>query len=221
VKRLKQQVTKDNSITLFNETYQEYYHSTKGAVEESFEKFVKPCRIAELAKTGKIRILDVCFGVGYNSAAAIDAALESNPNCEIEIIGLENDQKILDEIKNLNPAFKYYDIIKGDKSDPKIKLKILLGDARETIKQVKDKVDAVFFDPFSPKVCPELWTKEFFADIKRVMTPGAILTTYSCARIVRDNMKANGFIVKDGPILGRRGPATIAIAGSGCVGQRN
>ncbi len=210
MKKLKQQVTKDNSITLFNETYQEYYHSTKGAVEESFEKFVKPCKIAELAKTGKIRILDVCFGVGYNSAAAIDAALESNPNCKIEIIGLENDQNILDEIKNLNPAFKYYNIIKGDKSDPKIKLKILLGDARETIKQVKDKVDAVFFDPFSPKVCPELWTAKFFKDIKNIMNPCAILTTYSCARIVRDNMKANGFIVKDGPILGRRGPATIA-----------
>ena len=210
MRKLKQRVTKDSSITLFNEKYQEYYHSTKGAVEESFEKFVKPCRIAELAKKGKIRILDVCFGVGYNSAAAIEVALEANPDCVIEIVGLENDQKILDEIKNLNPAFKYYDIIKGDKSDKRINIKILLGDARETIKQVTEKVDAVFFDPFSPKVCPELWTKEFFADIKKVMKDSAILTTYSCARIVRDNMKAVGLKVEDGPILGRRGPATIA-----------
>ena len=209
-------MTEDNSITLFNEKYQEYYHSTKGAVEESFEKFVKPCKIAELAKTGKIRILDVCFGVGYNSAAAVEVALESNPDCQIEIIGLENDQKILDEIKQLNPAFKYYDIIKGDKSDPRIKLKILLGDAREKIKELSEKFDAVFFDPFSPKVCPELWTAKFFSDIKQVMKPGAILTTYSCARIVRDNMKLVGFKVEDGPCVGRRGPATIAsIRGSG------
>ena len=210
MKRLKQRMTEDSSITLFNEKYQEHYHSTKGAVEESFEKFVKPCRIAELAKKGKLVILDVCFGVGYNSAAAIDVALESNPNCIIEIIGLENDQKILDERKNLNPAFKYYDIIKEEKKDDRIQLKILLGDARETIKQIKEKVDAVFFDPFSPKVCPELWTKEFFEDVKNAMKPGAILTTYSCARIVRDNMKAIGFTVEDGPVLGRRGPATIA-----------
>ena len=210
MRRLKQKMTGDSSITFFNEKYQEHYHSTKGAVEESFEKFVKPCRIAELAKKGKMVILDVCFGVGYNSAAAIDVALESNPCCVIEIIGLENDQNILDEMKNLNPAFKYYDILKGSKSDERIRLKILLGDARDTIKQVKEKVDAVFFDPFSPKVCPELWTEEFFADIKKVMKPGAILTTYSCARIVRDNMKAVGFKVEDGPVLGRRGPATIA-----------
>ena len=212
MKKLKQRVTGDNSITLFNEKYQEHYHSTKGAVEESFEKFVKPCKIAELAKSGKIRILDVCFGAGYNSAAAIDVALESNPVCEIEIVGLENDQNILDEMKNLNPAFKYYDVIKGDKSDPRINIKILLGDAREKIKELNEKFDAVFFDPFSPKVCPELWTKEFFAEVKQVMKPGAILATYSCARIVRDNLKANGFIVTDGPVIGRRGPATIATA---------
>lgn len=202
-------MTDDSSITLFSEKYQEHYHSTKGAVEESFEKFVKPCKIAELAKNGKIRILDVCFGVGYNSAAAIDVALESNPDCVIEIVGLENDQNIIDEIKNMNPAFKHYDIIKG-KADEKIKLKILLGDARERIKELTEKFDAVFFDPFSPKVCPELWTKEFFAQVKRLMKQDAILTTYSCARIVRDNMKAVGLTVEDGPVLGRRGPATIA-----------
>ena len=210
MRRLKQKITEDSSITLFSEKYQEHYHSTKGAVEESFEKFVKPCRIAELAKSGKIRILDVCFGVGYNSAAAIDVALESNPDCIIEIVGLENDQNILDEMKNLNPAFKYYDTIKGEKSDPRVKIKILVADARVSIKELTEKFDAVFFDPFSPKVCPELWTKEFFADVKNVMKPGAILTTYSCARIVRDNMKAVGFKVEDGPVLGRRGPATIA-----------
>lgn len=209
MKRLKQKMTDDSSITLFSEKYQEHYHSTKGAVEESFEKFVKPCKIAELAKNGKIRILDVCFGVGYNSAAAIDVALESNPDCVIEIVGLENDQNIIDEIKNMNPAFKHYDIIKG-KADEKIKLKILLGDARERIKELTEKFDAVFFDPFSPKVCPELWTKEFFAQVKRLMKQYAILTTYSCARIVRDNMKAVGLTVEDGPVLGRRGPATIA-----------
>ena len=210
MKRLKQRVTKDNSITLFNEEYQEYYHSVHGAIEEAFEKFVKPCKIAELAKTGKIKILDVCFGMGYNSAAAIEIALESNPDCKIEIIGLENDQKIIDEMKNLNPPLKYYDLLNGKKTDERIKLKIILGNAKEKIKELNEKFDAVFLDPFSPKVCPELWTKEFFADIKKVMKPDAILTTYSCARIVRDNLKSVGFKVKDGPCVGRRGPATIA-----------
>lgn len=210
MKRLKKKITDDNSITLFNENYQEHYHSTKGAVEESFEKFVKPCRIAELAEKGKIVILDVCFGVGYNAAAAVEVALEANPDCKIEIIGLESDKAILEEMKKLSPPFKYYPVISGDKSDSRIKIKILVADARISIKEVNKKFDAVFFDPFSPKVCPELWTEEFFRGVKNVMKQDAILTTYSCARVVRDNMKAVGLTVEDGPIIGRRGPATIA-----------
>ena len=43
-------MTEDGSLTLYNPEYEEYYHSKSGAIEESFEKFVKPCKIDELAK---------------------------------------------------------------------------------------------------------------------------------------------------------------------------
>jgi tRNA U34 5-methylaminomethyl-2-thiouridine-forming methyltransferase MnmC len=43
------------------------------------------------------------------------------------------------------------------------------------------------------------------------MKKGAMMSTYSCARIVRDNLKNAGFEVKNGPIIGRRSPSTIAI----------
>ena len=92
-----------------------------------------------------------------------------------------------------------------------MKIKLLLGDARETIKQVTEKIDFVFLDPFSPKKCPELWTDEFFKDIYTIMRPGSKLATYSCARIVRDNLTKAGFSVSDGPIVGRRAPGTIGI----------
>ncbi len=208
--QLIQRMTEDNSVTLFNEKYQEYYHSIHGALEEAFEKYIKPCRIAEIAKTGKIRILDVCFGLGYTSAAAIEAALESNPECEIEIVGLEIDAGIFDEMKKVSPSLKYYDVIRGDKKNPKINLKILVADARVSIKELTEKFDAVFLIPFSIAVCPELWTVEFLSDIKKAMKPEAILATYSCAKLVRNNLKSAGFIIKDGPAVGRRGPSTIA-----------
>lgn len=205
-----QRMTEDNSVTLFNEKYQEYYHSIHGALEEAFEKYVKPCRIAEIAKSGKIRILDVCFGLGYTSAAAIEAALESNPECEIEIVGMEIDEKIFDEMKKVNPPLKYYDVIRGNKIDKRINLKILVADARISIKELKEPFDAVFLIPFSIAVCPELWTVEFLSGIKKVMKPEAILATYSCAKLVRNNLAAAGFLIKDGPAVGRRGPSTIA-----------
>ena len=220
---MKQIITKDNSVTLHNREYDETYHSVTGAMEETFEKFIKPCKIKELAEKGKLRILDICFGLGYNAIAAIETALESNPNCEIEIVSLEQDLK-LDELKKLNPKLKHYSIIKKLELDPinnqyiyedkNIHLIIKLGDAVETIRKVTGKFDAVFLDPFSPKKNSELWTYSFFSEIANRMKKQGILATYSCARMVRDNLVKAGFTVKDGPKVGRRGPSTIATLSS-------
>ena len=92
-----------------------------------------------------------------------------------------------------------------------IEINIIIGDAKETINNIHETFDAVFFDPFSPKKCPELWTLEIFQKINQLMKPGAILATYSCATHVRNKLKDVGFDVQDGPIFGRKSPATIAI----------
>ena len=126
-------ITADNSETFFNETVQESYHSHKGAVDEALIKYVIPCKIKELAKTGKLKILDVCFGLGYNSAMAIDAALEENPQCEIEVVGLEYDPIIIQKIQEVNPLIKFYKQYKRltpktlQFQEGKVSIKILLG----------------------------------------------------------------------------------------------
>ena len=105
-------MTGDGSPTLWNDKYEEHYHSVSGAIEEAFKKFAEPCRIKELSRLGKIRILDVCFGIGYNSAAAIEIAMQENNACEIEIVGIEKDPGIMREIQKLTPALKFYNVIK-------------------------------------------------------------------------------------------------------------
>lgn len=214
-------ITKDLSVTFHNERFNESYKCLGGAASESRIKFVGPCRIAELAKQGSIKILDVCFGLGYNAAAAIDTSLESNPNCKLEIIGLENDPEVFGIIKEVDAPFKNYNIIKklstnnSEFTGNNVKIKIVLDDARKSVKNLgkenDEKFDAVFFDPFSPKKCPELWTLEFLDGIKKLMKKGAVLATYSCATHVRNKLQELGFEVSDGPIFGRKSPSTIAI----------
>lgn len=214
-------VCKDGSYTYYNHEVGQAYHSPIGAALESKEKFVAPSSIKERAKSGTISILDVCFGFGYNSAAAIDAIWKENPKCHIKIIGLEIDKYILNESLQLPFPFEHEEIFqKLSKNfdeeqdafifeDDKINIRLLIGDALERVCEVKEKVDLVYFDPFSPNKAPELWTESFMRDIYDKCTNGATLLTYSCARGVRDNLKRAGFIVEDGPIVGRRGPATI------------
>jgi len=103
-------ITKDGSITFFNEKYQESYHHESGALNEALKKFVEPCKITELARKGSVDVLDVCFGLGYNSGVAIDAAIKANPDCKIKIIALEKDELVLDKIKELDPDIENYDV---------------------------------------------------------------------------------------------------------------
>ncbi|MBL7051543.1 MAG: tRNA (5-methylaminomethyl-2-thiouridine)(34)-methyltransferase MnmD [Nanoarchaeota archaeon] len=196
--------TKDNSFTFFNEEFQENYHSISGALEEANKKFIEPLEI----KDG-MTILDICFGLGYNTLAAI----EKYKN--LKIIALENDPKILEELQRIELKGKFEIIKKLAKDhyykDDNYEITLILGDAKKTIKEVKEKVDIVFLDPFSPKKNPELWTKEFFSDIYSLMKKESKLATYSCAGQVRRNLKEVGFEIKDGPCVGRRAPSTIAI----------
>lgn len=209
-------ITADNSESFMNLEFKESYHSQTGAVEEALRKYSEPCKIKELAKSGSLKILDMFFGLGYNSAMAIDVALESNPNCQIEVIGIERDPKIVQKIEEVNPPikfFKHYRKLAGnlELKEGNISVKIILGDARDTVKQLKDKYfDVVFYDPFSPKTQPEMWETKLFLEMYRVMKDSAILATYSCARMARENMSEAGLFYDDGPMVGRRGPGTLA-----------
>jgi len=215
---VKKIITNDGSATFYNDEYKEAYHSVSGAVEKSFKKFVEPCKIKALAAKGDVRILDICFGLGYNCAAAIDAALEENSNCRIEIISLEKDKNILSSLNKLNPKIKNYHLIKelvmkkGLKlNENNIRIKVILGDAANTIKKINGKFNAVFLDPFSPPKNPELWTADFFREINRIMDKDAVLSTYSCAKKIRESLSKAGFDVFDGPVVGRKSPGTIAV----------
>ena len=216
---MKQIITGDNSITCENPVYEQAYHSLSGALSEAKLKYAEPCKIAEKAKSGSLTILDICFGLGYNSLLAIHTAKASNPKCKIKIYALEMDPQVFGLINKIDMDQEYaaiYNMIKRlskDKLSIKqggVDLQLHLGDARETILEIKDKADAVFLDPFSPPKNPELWTEEFFSNIHARMKKSAILATYSCAALVRINLVRAGFDVKDGPHAGRYAPSTLA-----------
>jgi tRNA U34 5-methylaminomethyl-2-thiouridine-forming methyltransferase MnmC len=216
------QTTADGSMTFFSELFQEAFHSLHGAKQEAEAKFVIPAQIKEKAKKqDRVCILDVCYGLGYNSAAAI-ASLQNlqTSNTNIEIIALENNlsvpqtaiaQKLLDIWQHPIP-----EILKELVENLAIKrenlaMQLLIGDARQTIQQVPMQwADAIFLDPFSPPHCPQLWTVEFMQAIANRLKPDGYVVTYSCAAAVRMAMILAGLHVASTAPVGRRSPGTIA-----------
>jgi tRNA U34 5-methylaminomethyl-2-thiouridine-forming methyltransferase MnmC len=218
VLEMKKVLTKDGSFTFFNEKLGEHYHSKSGAEKEAVEKFSRPSGVTELAaERDEVLILDICFGLGYNTAAAIDMIREHNSSCRVTVYAFESDPEILSRTGEVGPSFLSYELIRIAAQNLAAeeggrRIQIFPGDVRDEIKLVpKGVADAVLFDPFSPIKAPHLWTEGFFKDIYERMKPGARLVTYSCADKVRRAMKAAGFKVSDGPCIGRRNPSTIAV----------
>jgi len=85
------QPTADGSSTFFSPAFGELFHSHHGAYQEAHLKFVLPTGLLEKAQRPRLTLLDICYGLGYNSAAALEAIWQINPDCEVTLIGLELD----------------------------------------------------------------------------------------------------------------------------------
>lgn len=65
-------MTNDYSVGLYCEDTSDIYHSAHGALSEAYEKFISP-----LCLRDNIRVLDICYGIGYNTKVLINEALRT------------------------------------------------------------------------------------------------------------------------------------------------
>ena len=214
--------TKDGSYTFYSDEFQEAFHSSHGAKQEAENKYIKPCLIKEIAsQRSTIRLLDICYGLGYNSAAAIDSIWAVNSECRIELIGLEISpdvpraavkHQLLSHWRSPLPqlltelANTYQ--VRGEF----LQGRLILGDARQGIQLIEPdwQADAIFLDPFSPPKCPQLWTVEFIKLVAKRLTPTGRLATYSCAAAVRTALSLAGLHFGSIILGDRQSPGTIA-----------
>lgn len=217
--------TADGSYTLKSNNVNdksETMHTYHGAITESMEKFVKP---AKLKGKNKVKILDICSGLGYNAAACIEFL---GGGAEIEIDMVEISKETLASSLFIENPLKSYGIIKKavenklcdegtlkfkfnkDEIPSRIQISIYLSDARDVIKEIDKTYDAVFLDPFSPLKAPELYTLEFFLVLKNLLNDNGVILTYTSASPVRSAMVYAGLHVGEGPLFGRKSGGTVA-----------
>jgi tRNA U34 5-methylaminomethyl-2-thiouridine-forming methyltransferase MnmC len=216
------QATADGSFTFFSKEFGESFHSHYGARQESYLKFVDVTQLVHKAKKPVLRLLDVCYGLGYNTAAALQSIWAVNPTCYVELIGLELNAAVPQAAITHNLfdswASEYTEILtqlafEYQVKTHRCKAKLFIGDARSSIQQLNEAnflADAIFLDPFSPPQCPQLWTIEFIKRLALSLNEDGILATYSCAAAVRTALLAAGLQIGSTPPVGRRTPGTMA-----------
>ena len=205
----------------------ETLHTSTGAISESFEKFIKPLK---LNYDEDIAILDICAGLGYNSSAAIDDFMKnSDGSTNLHIDMLEISKPTLAAGLMVPSPIEAHDITKKaieqslidcdyasleleETVIPRnIDLKIHIDDARQVIQKLPDKTyDAIFLDPFSQNMSPELVSVEFFREFRRVIKDDGIVCTYTSSAPVRMGFIEADFYVSLGPIFGRFQGGTLA-----------
>jgi len=193
----------DGTHTLFSKEFNEPYHSTKdGALHESLEKHVKPA-FGIKKKFEQLTILDICFGLGYNTFATLYYLKEHSLKTKVHIISPEFDEGLVRSLSTFSFPSEF-DFLKPIiqtisenlfYEDEQVKIEILLGDARVSVPQIKEQIDIIYQDAFSPTHNPLLWTKEFFAEMAKISKEDTILTTYSTAASVRLGLYENGFYI--------------------------
>lgn len=215
--------TQDGSFTFFSPEFGEWFHSRDGAYREAQLTYVNPTQLVEKARVNhQLALLDVCYGLGYNTAAALDAIWQVNPACRVTLVGLELNaavpqnaiaqeltrgwsQPVQAVLANLAVGTH----ISSDRLDAQL----LIGDARQQIQAVVARgflADAIFLDPFSPPRCPQLWTVEFLREVTACLKLNGRLATYSCAAAVRAALVQNGLYIGATQAIGRRWPGTVA-----------
>ena len=199
--------TKDGSNTLFSEFYNQHYHNPDdGAINESLSKHIIPTLFFHQnnLKKKELNILDICFGIGYNTFSTIYYILKNNLNIKLNIYSPELDGNLVKSLCDFEFP-KEFDSIKhiiksvaktSKYEDENIKIEVFLGDARAYIKSLpKEFFDIVYQDAFSSEVNFELWTKEYFDDIYKLCKNDCIISSYAVATPIRLSQYEAGFFI--------------------------
>lgn len=205
----------------------ETLHTQSGAISESFKKFIAPLK---LDYNEDIAILDICAGLGYNSSAVIFDFLkhtDNTTNLKIDMVEISPETLAagmivpspIAEHDIVKKAIESQLILSGFASlnlektsiPENININVFIEDARLTVQSLPDNTyDAIFLDPFSQTMAPELFSCDLFREFNRLIRDDGIVTTYTSSAPVRGGFLEAGFHIGEGPVFGRFQGGTIA-----------
>ena len=192
--------TLDGSSTVYSKRFNEHYHSTFGAIQESMHVFIESG--LQYSNLKSLKIFEVGFGTGLNAFLTLIESIHKN--LTVEYTSVELYPLNIEIINNLNfnelyPTNLYSFFIQLHSSKWNIKTEInknfCLLKLNEDFVNYKftEKYDLIFFDAFAPEKQPKMWSLQNFRKIYDTLNHHGILTTYSSKGIVKKNLREAGF----------------------------
>jgi len=204
----------------------ELMHPVVGPLVEGQQLYMRPSRLEARLQDGAdhpLVLLDVGLGAASNAIAAwhVSERLPKSAR-RLEIVSFECDMGALELA--LSPEHAQSFLLDGDAGEAARALlnhdhhetertswRLLRGDLLETLQQQPaESADVVFWDLFSVRTHPNLWTVDAFSRLRRTCRSGCTVHTYSGATAVRSAMLLAGFAVGVGNDVGELKQNTVA-----------
>ncbi len=215
---------KSSAVCVRSREHGEVFHPGIGPMAEASALHVQGQRLAERARrvAGRFVIWDVGLGAAANAVAAIEALRDVE--AEIEMHSFDRSLEALEFAIAHDEALGYparhraalEQLLAEQGCEPiagrgGFLWRAHVGDFRETLCDAPAP-DAIFYDPYSPRANPELWTLEHFSRLHARLdaaTP-CLLTNYTRSTSVRVTLLLAGFHVGRGGATGEKNETTAA-----------
>lgn len=216
--------TRSGARAMLDRATGQVMHPVVGPLAEAEALYVGASRLAErLGAPGPepLVVLDVGLGAGSNAVAAWQASEARSAGRALEIVSFDRTAAALALALEPEhaPAFGLDGpagaaaralLADGRHAARLTSWRLVLGELPGALSEATLAADVVFWDPFSPKANPELWSVAAFTALRSRSAGRATVHTYSAATSTRAAMLLAGFAVGAGPSTGTMGQTTIA-----------
>ena len=215
--------TRSGALAMRDRVTGQVMHPVVGPLAEAEALYVGPSRLLErLLAPGPepLVVLDVGLGAGSNAVAAWRASEGRATGRALEIVSFDRTAAALALALEPEhaPAFGLDGpagaaaralLAEGRHASPWTTWRLVLGELPGSLAEAARPADVVFWDPYSPRANPELWSAAAFAALRSRVAARATVHTYSAATSTRAAMLLGGFAVGAGPSTGTMGQTTV------------
>lgn len=195
------------------------YFSVQDGLAETRHVFLSGNGLPERF-TGGFHVMELGFGTGLNMLATALSHSASGCSEPIRYTSFEAYPLGVETISDALSRFSLLTDLSGsfltawargerEFSLDGLKVRVIEGDARDTLPHSDDLADAWFLDGFSPAKNPELWQPDLMQAVADHTAPQGTFATYTAAGHVRRSLAEAGFDVHRVPGYGRKRHMTV------------
>lgn len=207
----------------------EVMHPGVGPAVEAEQLYVRQSRLTErlqagagssVAAPGVLTVFDVGLGAGSNALAAWRASESAPAACaRLMLVSFERDLGALELALAHGADFGFEGasteaaralLARGIHETIRTTWCLRRGDLTESLGRESTRADIVFWDPFSPRANPGLWTIAAFRAIRLRASAACTLYTYSASTATRLALLLAGWAVGVGDAIGDKAATTAA-----------